>query len=69
MNRLLGWTVPLVRQGGRLVALKGQSAVSEVQQCREQARLLGMDDLKVGMAGIDVVNPPTTVIWGLRISA
>ena len=69
MNRLLGWTAPLVRQGGRLVAVKGQSAFDEVEQCREQARLMGMDDLVVRTIGTGVLNPPTTVIWGMRITA
>jgi 16S rRNA (guanine527-N7)-methyltransferase len=68
MNRLLGWTAPLLRQGGRLVALKGQSAAAEVEQSREQARMVGMGDLAVLSVGADIVDPPTTVIWGVRIT-
>lgn len=30
LDRLLGWTAPLFQPGGRLVALKGQSAASEL---------------------------------------
>ncbi|MFM8351619.1 MAG: 16S rRNA (guanine(527)-N(7))-methyltransferase RsmG [Actinomycetales bacterium] len=68
MNRLLGWTAPLLREGGRLVALKGQSAATEVEQSREQAHLFGMGDLNVLTVGTGVVEPPTTVIMGVRIT-
>jgi 16S rRNA (guanine527-N7)-methyltransferase len=68
MNRLLGWTAPLLREGGRLVALKGQSAATEVEQSREQAHLVGMGDLNVLTVGAGIVEPPTTVIMGVRIT-
>lgn len=68
MDRLLGWTAPLLRQGGRLIALKGQTAANEVEQSRDQARRLGMGELAVLSVGAGVVDPPTTVIWGVRIN-
>ena len=68
MDRLLGWTAPLLRQGGRLIALKGQTAANEVEQSRDQARRLGMGELAVLSVGGGVVDPPTTVIWGVRIN-
>lgn len=68
MDRLLGWTTPLLRPGGRLVALKGQSAAAEVGQSRDLAKKLGMDELSVLSVGRGVVDPPTTVIQGVRIN-
>lgn len=68
LDRLLGWTTPLLRVGGRLVALKGQSASAEVEQARQQAAAVGMAELHIMTVGGGVVDPETTVIWGVRIN-
>lgn len=67
LDRLLDWTAPLLRQGGRLIALKGQSAAQEVMSAKAHAERLGMADLEVVIVGEGVVTPPTTVIRGVRI--
>ena len=39
MPRLLGWTMPLLRKNGRLLALKGRRAAEEVAEAQVKARL------------------------------
>ena len=36
MTKLSGWTLPLLRQGGRLVALKGRSAQEEITKAAKE---------------------------------
>lgn len=69
LDRLLGWTVPLLAQGGRLVALKGSSAPAELAEGRARATAMGLVDLEVREFGAGVVDPPTTVITGVRRTA
>jgi 16S rRNA (guanine527-N7)-methyltransferase len=69
LERLIGWTVPLLAAGGRLVALKGSSAGQELADGREVAEAAGLTDLEVREVGAGVVDPPTTVIIGVRRTA
>ena len=69
LERLLGWTVPLLAPGGRLVALKGSSARAELAEGSAQAKAMGLVDLDVREFGAGVVDPPTTVITGVRSTA
>jgi 16S rRNA (guanine527-N7)-methyltransferase len=69
LERLIGWTVPLLAAGGRLVALKGSSAAQELADGRGVAEAAGLTDLEVREVGAGVVDPPTTVIIGVRRTA
>ncbi len=69
LERLVGWTVPLLAVGGRLVALKGSSAAQELADGQAAARAAGLADLEVREVGSGVVDPPTTVIIGVRRTA
>ena len=69
LERLLGWTVPLLRPGGRLVALKGSSAQDELAAAVGIASSLGVRDLQVVLCGAGVVDPVTTVVTGVRSTA
>lgn len=69
LAKLLGWTVPLLAPGGRLVALKGSSAADEVAAAAEEAAVLGLIDLAVVTCGAGVVDPLTTVVTGIRGAA
>jgi 16S rRNA (guanine527-N7)-methyltransferase len=51
LDKLAGWCLPLVRPGGRLLALKGSSAAEEV-------RAAGLPDTEV----VEVGDPPATVV-------
>jgi 16S rRNA (guanine527-N7)-methyltransferase len=66
LERLLGWTVPLLRPGGRLVALKGSSASQEVADAAAVIAAVGLAEVSVLEVGSGVVDPPTTVVTGIR---
>lgn len=62
LERLAGWTVPLLAPGGTLLALKGQSAADEVSQASATLERLGVVDIDIVECGWGVVDPPTTVV-------
>jgi len=62
LDRLWGWTVPLLRQGGRLVALKGESAEAEAARDGAAVRRAGGSLPLVTRCGVDVLDTPATVI-------
>ena len=69
LQRLLGWTIPLLRVGGQLVALKGSGAQDEVVAAQGVAAALNVVDLEVAQCGAGVVEPATTVVTGVRGTA
>ena len=54
LERLAGWCLPLVRPGGRLLALKGDAAAEELAAS-------GLEG-EVVQCGEGVVDPPATVV-------
>jgi 16S rRNA (guanine527-N7)-methyltransferase len=62
LGRLVRWSMPLVRRGGELVAMKGASAEDEVATATKELRRFGAGEVRVERLGSDVVDPPTTVI-------
>jgi 16S rRNA (guanine527-N7)-methyltransferase len=62
LPRLLDWSMPLVRPGGALVAMKGATAADEVREGREHLGKWGAGSTEVLSVGTDVIRPPTTVI-------
>ncbi|WP_090481634.1 16S rRNA (guanine(527)-N(7))-methyltransferase RsmG [Nakamurella panacisegetis] len=69
LERLARWSVPLLRIGGELLALKGSSAADEIVRDGAAVRALGLVDLEVVSVGHGLVDPETIVIRGHRISA
>lgn len=69
LERLLWWTVPLLKPGGRLVMLKGSNAEGEVVAAAGVAAELGVSGLRVVLCGVGAVDPATTVVTGLRSTA
>lgn len=69
LDRLLGWTAPLLRPGGVLVALKGSSAQEEIDGAAAAAAATGMTGLQVREVGAGIVDPPTTLVVGIRSAA
>jgi 16S rRNA (guanine527-N7)-methyltransferase len=67
--KLLGWTVPLLRNGGSLVALKGSSVSTELADAEPVAAALGIKDLRIVVCGRGVVDPVTTVVLATRGAA
>jgi 16S rRNA (guanine527-N7)-methyltransferase len=62
LDRLLGWSMPLVRRGGAMVAMKGRSARDEVCTAEAALRRFGAGPVTVREYGVGVVDPPTTVV-------
>lgn len=66
LQRLCTWSAPLIRSGGRLVAIKGASAGDEIARDRVAAGRVGLTDLRVETVGGEVLPSPTTVVIGTR---
>ena len=62
LAKLAGWCLPLLRPGGRLVALKGESAAEELDRDRAAVAKLGGTRMRVTACGDGVLDVPTTVI-------
>jgi 16S rRNA (guanine527-N7)-methyltransferase len=62
LARLAGWALPLLRPGGRLLAMKGESAHDEVIRDRAAVRGFGGSTPRVVQCGRTYVEPPTTVV-------
>lgn len=60
IGRLVAWTLPLVRPGGILAAMKGASAASEVERDLKEIRAAGGDDPRVVRCGVG--DAATTVV-------
>jgi len=60
LEKLAGWTVPLLRPGGRLLALKGSAAADELAAAGPTLAALGITDAVVRTLGPS--TDPTTVI-------
>lgn len=62
LDKLSRWTLPLVREGGELVALKGSSASLEIEKATKVLRKLGGVDPQIEKYGEGDVEIPTTVV-------
>jgi 16S rRNA (guanine527-N7)-methyltransferase len=62
LDRLAGWSLPLLRTGGEMVALKGGSAEGELAESAELLAKIGATRWSVETVGAGIVEPPTTVI-------
>jgi len=66
LGKLAGWAAPLLREGGELLALKGSSAMDEVERDRSEVRRAGIEDLTVVRVGADLADAATVVVRGRR---
>lgn len=62
LDRLAALTLPLARAGGVLLAVKGQSAASELDSAEPVLRRLGARRWGVRLCGESVLAVPTTVV-------
>ena len=62
LERLLGWSMPLVSATGALVAMKGQSVVEEITEAQDFLHTWRCGVPEVFEVGTGVVDPPTTVV-------
>ncbi|WP_410810805.1 16S rRNA (guanine(527)-N(7))-methyltransferase RsmG [Micromonospora sp. 067-2] len=66
LDRLAAWSLPLAVRGGRLLALKGSSAAAEIEEHAETVARLGGGKPSIQLCGVDVIDPPTTVVEIVR---
>jgi 16S rRNA (guanine527-N7)-methyltransferase len=66
IDRLAGWCLPLMRIGGRLLALKGATATEEAATHRETILRLGGGAPRVRRCGVGLLDQPATVIEIVR---
>ena len=62
MTKLAGWTLPLLRSGGSLIALKGRSAQVELDKAERAIRSVGGIHAKVCEAAVGEGLEPTHVV-------
>jgi 16S rRNA (guanine527-N7)-methyltransferase len=66
LDKLTRWSLPLLRPGGRLLAIKGERAPDEVAEHRRVMAKLGAADARVVECGVSFLSPPTTVVVARR---
>ena len=62
LDKLTKWSMPLLRPGGRMVAIKGGRAEDEIREHRRVMASLGAVDVRVMRCGADYLKPPATVV-------
>lgn len=66
LDKLTKWSTPLLRPGGRMLAIKGERAEDEIREHRHAMAGLGMTEVKVMRCGARFVDPPVTVVVGFQ---
>lgn len=66
LDKLANWSLPLLRPGGRMLAMKGERAPAEVDEFRRVMIGLGADDVRVVRCGVNWLTPPATVVVTVR---
>jgi 16S rRNA (guanine527-N7)-methyltransferase len=66
LDKLAKWSMPLLRQGGRMVAIKGERAPEEVEAHRRGMVASGAVDVRVVTCGANYLRPPATVVLARR---
>lgn len=66
LDKLARWSMPLLREGGRMLAMKGERAEDEVIEHRRVLDSLGAVDTEVVRCGVDCLTPPVTVVVARR---
>jgi 16S rRNA (guanine527-N7)-methyltransferase len=68
LDRLAAWCLPLLRQGGTLLALKGERAADELAVARRAIQRYGGAHPRIVTVGGGQVDPPTTVVVVDRVA-
>jgi 16S rRNA (guanine527-N7)-methyltransferase len=66
LDKVTRWSLPLLRPGGRMLAIKGERAVDEVREYRRVMTALGAADARVMECGVNYLSPPATVVVARR---
>ncbi|MEV1167500.1 16S rRNA (guanine(527)-N(7))-methyltransferase RsmG [Nonomuraea sp. NPDC049784] len=62
LDRLLKWAMPLLREGGELIAMKGERAEAELAEAETQLRASGVRSAELVTVGRGKVEPPATLV-------
>ncbi|MEO3873152.1 16S rRNA (guanine(527)-N(7))-methyltransferase RsmG [Nonomuraea sp. B12E4] len=62
LDRLLTWAMPLLREGGELIAMKGERAAGELAEAQAQLRSSGARTAELVTVGHGKVEPPATLV-------
>jgi 16S rRNA (guanine527-N7)-methyltransferase len=66
LDKLTKWCLPLLRPGGRMLAIKGERGAEELEQHRRGMAALGAVDARVVTCGANYLRPPATVVLARR---
>lgn len=66
LGKLTAWGLPLLRSGGRMLALKGERAAEEVAECYREMVGLGAIGIEVVRCGEGWLSVPATVVVAVR---
>lgn len=66
LGKVTRWSFPLLRAGGRMLAMKGERADEEVAENRRVMVALGASDVEVVRCGVSYSSPPVTVVIAVR---
>lgn len=66
LDQLAAWAWPLLPEGGRLLALKGQSAAEELDQTLPRIESMGLGRAEVHLLGADLLSQPVRVVELVR---
>jgi 16S rRNA (guanine527-N7)-methyltransferase len=68
LDKVAKWSMPLLRPGGEMLAIKGERAEGEAHEHRRVLASLGAVDVRVKKCCADVLDPPATVVVARRKS-
>ena len=62
LRRLVPWVLPLCRDGGELVAMKGSAAAAELTEAADVIARYGGTNVRIDTVGDGLVEPPPVVV-------
>lgn len=62
LPKLLKMCVPLTRDGGQIIALKGSKAGEEIEESKKLQKKLKIESFEIVVAGKGMLDEPTTVV-------
>ncbi|AGG68019.1 16S rRNA (guanine(527)-N(7))-methyltransferase RsmG [Corynebacterium callunae] len=62
LGKLAGWSLPLTKIGGRMIAMKGSSVAEEIERDAKEIAKAGGADVAVFEVGAALLSEPTTLI-------
>lgn len=67
LEKLAKWSLPLIHEHGRMLALKGSSVAEEISRDRDSLARLGAGKLEIVKCGVGLLPVPTVVVRAERV--